>query len=301
MELGAVINELNEHVSIMDAYNYNVSIAVGHNISDNGCNQPKLQRVADANQRLGARTNAVNNKRRSLFYDDPFVQPPPPLFIEPVLTSPDDYVHLSSLPKRAKLDEYYVRSTVPGIVRNTLLNKPHNVVVSDPLNALGDADDSISLMKINLYGPDIRQPTRADDQSPVSNEPTPPLPPAPPPLPPAPPPPPPLVPDFESAIKSPTLPVAVADNSSDGRNSRDKFLDSIRLGVKLRPVRDRKLAPLDPRQQDRASVMPHVLLRRRKAIDPTETFNRGMKIMGIVNDTTESVAEDALFDEFKDD
>lgn len=102
----------------------------------------------------GKKKSGVGMKRR---YGARFVRPIPPLFIEPVLTSPADCIHLGSLPKRAKLDEYYVRSTVPGVVYDSLLQRPHNVAVPDPLNALGRGDNSIVLMKSNSYGPDVRE------------------------------------------------------------------------------------------------------------------------------------------------
>lgn len=164
MELGIVINELNENVPVMDAYSYNVSFAVEHNSGDPGHSESGLGAGPDTDQRLGAREKnpAVGMKRR---YDARFVRPVPPLFIEPVLTSPADYVHLGSLPKRAKLDEYYVRSTVPGIVYDALLQRPHNVAVSDPLNALGRGDNSTVVMKSSLYGPDVRETASSQTRS----------------------------------------------------------------------------------------------------------------------------------------
>lgn len=156
MELGIVINELNENVPVMDAYSYNVSFAVDRNFGDRRYSESGLGPGPDTDQRVVSREekSGVGMKRR---YDARFVRPIPPLFIEPVLTSPADYIHLGSLPKRAKLDKYYVRSTVPGVVYDSLLQRPHNVAVSDPLNALGRGDNSIVLMKSNLYGPDVRE------------------------------------------------------------------------------------------------------------------------------------------------
>lgn len=163
MELGIVINELNENVPFMDAYSYNVSFAVEHNSGDPRHSESGLGAGADTDQRLGARdkNTGVGMKRR---YDARFVRPIPPLFIEPVLTSPADYIHLGSLPKRAKLDEYYVRSTVPGVVYDALQQRPHNVAVSDPLNALGRGDNSTVFMKSSLYGPDVRDTASSQNQ-----------------------------------------------------------------------------------------------------------------------------------------
>lgn len=156
MELGIVINELNENVPVMDAYSYNVSFTVHDPFGDRRHSESGLGAGADTDQRLDSRAEkpGLGTKRR---YDARFVRPVPPLFIEPVLTSPADYIHLGSLPKRAKLDEYFVRSTVPGVVYDTLLQRPHNVTVSDPLNALGKGENSTILMKSNLYGPDVRE------------------------------------------------------------------------------------------------------------------------------------------------
>lgn len=156
MELGIVINELNDNVPVIDAYSYNVSLAFDRNFGDRRYSESGLGAGPDTDQRVVSREEkpGVGMKRR---YNARFLRPIPPLFIEPVLTSPADYIHLGSLPKRAKLDEYYVRSTVPGVVYDSLLKRPHNVAVSDPLNALGRGDNSIVLMKSNLYGPDVRE------------------------------------------------------------------------------------------------------------------------------------------------
>ena len=315
MELGVIINELNENVFIMDAYNYNVSIAVGPNAGDCAYySRPELQPVADAKERVCTWKNVVNNKRR-LVYDDTFVQPTPPLFIEPVLTSPDDYVHLSSLPKRTKLDEYYVRSTVPSIVRNTLLQRPHNVVVSDPLNALsGDGNDSSTrLMKTNLYGPDIRRPQQQEPASSVSNDTEPP----------------PLPPPLPSSLIPPTPTVNVGNTTNPSTLPRDEFLNETRQGVSLNPVDDRpknsqqpvgvsprsellesilkgvKLKPVNkkqsaPLQQGEGSIMSVAMAKRRAAINPLDILSKNIKIMEIVpsvNDRTESVDDDTNDDE----
>lgn len=221
MELGIVIDELNRHVSTMDAYNYNVSITVGPNVVDRGYSLT----IADADRPV---------KRRLSAYDDAFVRPPPPLFIEPVLTSPDDYAYPS--PKRVKPDEErYVRAAVPSIVRDTPLRKP-------------------------------------------TNAPVPPVPP--------PPPPPPLA--NESTREGGVKPVV--------RSVRDELLNSIRKGVALRPVGERRsVAP-------NASVMAAAMATRRAAISPLETVrDRMTKIMELTPGKSEPDEEEDAYDDDDDD
>lgn len=365
MELGIVINELKEHVSVMDAYCYNIGISVDRSVGGDGHSEPELRSAADTDQRLDPRktTTGITVKR---CYDDRFVRQLPPLFIEPVLTSPADYIHLGSLPKRAKLDEYYVRSTVPNIVRDALLRRPHNVVVSDPLNALGGGDDGTLLMKTDLYGPNdasrpgdaytVRRPDDAGEEygprrqlgsatpphtGPLADPPPPPshsgyytpesvsrhilstsLPPQPP-LPPPPPPPPPLPSDANGApFFPPTAPPPF--QSSNGANAvtiepslrphdrntsggevtslqdiahaRDDLLNSIRRGVTLRPVAERRSPPPSRRVSDRAEVnaMSIAMIQRRSAIDPKDVLKNRFKIMDrFQNDSTDEDNDDA--------
>lgn len=118
MDLGILLNDINGRLKTMDerCYNFGITINTGRHCAWNDIS--KNGGISNTSQYMDAQEN---NRSR--------------LIIEPILAEPMDYVYLATLPKRAKIDDSLIKSSIPDTVMDSL-KEPHKVLVYDDMGAL---------------------------------------------------------------------------------------------------------------------------------------------------------------------
>lgn len=118
MDFGILLSDLNGRLKTMDKYNYNFGITINAGRGIAWPAIPNAQGIPNTYQRMDAQE-----------YDRSR------LIIEPILAEPMDYVYLATLPKRAKVDDSLIKSSIPDTVMDSL-REPHKVLVYDDMGAL---------------------------------------------------------------------------------------------------------------------------------------------------------------------
>ncbi|ATY70219.1 61 kDa AcORF9-like protein [Tomelloso virus] len=203
------------------------------------------------------------------------------IIIEPILVTPDSYLQLAYTSKSLQSNGQYVNSPIPQPARvyNILMNAdtcPNTVekstaqVLDDLLFAQKLSDTSAAIMDVDVAVTATDTITLADGNVEIEEMPTP-IPPPPPP-----PPPPPVTTEIPSAPPLPPLNITVSMPSTlppktnpapTNVDPRDELMNSIKAGVKLRPVNKDS-----SRNEVTVQEPSHIasILMRRIAINPDE-------------------------------
>ena len=123
MDLGLLLKQINGNVAAMDKCNYNFGIFISSDNGGFGHNVPKCQKFAESNQRLDSQSSRGH------------------ILIEPVMATPNDYMYLATLPKRARMidncdnDYPLIRSKMPTNVVDALNGHREKVLIQDPFGS----------------------------------------------------------------------------------------------------------------------------------------------------------------------